>query len=152
MLRTYFTQFARTEELNTRIFDRNLSSIPLRQPVTFYPSNTQHTLPVAKLNGNHPVIENNYEGIYITGNDSKNIYKLYAENIDTDSELRNINKTQVRDSNIHDKYIPSSTSDLYLSDYNTDSTREIYVTTGGKKTNDSNNFFFNHTRQQLKDT
>ena len=53
---------------------------------------------------------------------------------------------------MHNKYIPNTNSDLYLSDYNTDVVRETLKTSSGIRINNSTEFFNNHTRQQLKNS
>ena len=150
MFKTYLRQFARTEELNDRIFDRNISSHHLKLPLSFYGMNTRVTMPITDNTREcEKKIDNNNDNLYITGNDSKNIYYNYASYIDIDSELKNINTPLDNDTDFAEKHIPNSDSDLYLSNYNNDKNVEILKTTGSNYLN-SNDYLYNHTRQQLK--
>ena len=147
--KTYLTQFSRTEDLNKRIYARNNASTSLKMPLPFRSINTRTTFPI-------PIKKEETEkiscprGVFIPGNDSKTFYSGYASSIDIDSNLRNIDKHLETDANIYNSYVPDSNSDLYLENYNTDIEMQQYHTTGGKKINESNSKFNNHTRQQLK--
>ena len=149
--KAYITQFSRTEDLNKRIYSRNYPSQNIMMPIPFRSITTRTTMPV-------PVKQNDTEKInciqgevFIPGNDSGTYYLDYARSIDIDSTLKNIDKNLETDANIFNSYVPSSNSDLYLENYNTDVEIQNLRTTQGKKIH-SNETFNNHTRQQLKNS
>tara|TARA_Y100001980_G_C14494454_1_gene271099 strand:- start:559 stop:1020 length:462 start_codon:yes stop_codon:yes gene_type:complete len=146
--KTYLAQFSRTEDLNKRIYSRNYPSIDLRMPLPFRSITTRTTFPIPVKQQETEKISCPQE-VFIPGNDSKTFYLDYASSIDVDSKLKNIDKHLESDANIFNSYVPSSNSDLYLENYNTDIQPQTLQTTNGKKLN-SNERFNNHTRQQLK--
>ena len=150
-LKTYLTQFSRTEDLNRRLYSRNYPSQNIQMPLPFRSITTRTTLPIPLPTPETVKIITPNNDTFIPGDDSKNNYYGYASQIDVDSNLKNINKHLETDADIRNSYIPNSNSDLYLADYNTDIQRVNYKTTGGDKINNSNNIYYNHTRQQLKD-
>ena len=151
--KAYLSQYARTEDLNKRIFSRNIPSKNLELPLDFRSINTRETFPTVptfKYNTFQQTEEDNYKDIFIPGNDSGNFYYKYAANINNENELKNLTVLLDSDADFQSKYIPASNSDMYISQYHDNTDRPNYKTTQGKNIN-SNNVFFNHTRQQLKD-
>jgi len=149
--KSYLTQFARTEELNKRIYARNNASETLDLPLSFRSIETRTTLPIAVKMPETQKISND-NNTFIPGNNSNTYYYPYGSSIDTNSCLLNITNTLSSETEIHNKYIPNTNSDLYLSNYNTDVVRDTLKTSSGIRINNSTEFFNNHTRQQLKNS
>ena len=139
------------ETLNTPssykfVMDPSSTNLILKIPYT------RTTMPIPIKNEDTEKIVCPNKDVFIPGNDSGTYYTGYASSIDVDSILKNIDKNLETDANIFNSYVPDSNSDLYLENYNTDVEKEELHTTEGKKVNISNKRFYNHTRQQLKDT
>ena len=67
--KSYLTQFARTEELNKRIYARNNASETLELPLSFRSIETRTTLPITvKLHTTHKIT--NDKNTFIPCNDS----------------------------------------------------------------------------------
>ena len=152
--KAYLCQYARTEDLNKRIFNRNIPSEYLKLPLDFRSINTRETFPTVPMfkynTFQKKEDESEYNKLFIPGNDSGNFYYKYASNINNENELKNLTVPLDSDADFESKYIPASNSDMYVSQYYDNTDFQNYKTTEGKKIN-SNNVFFNHTRQQLKD-
>lgn len=149
--KTYFTQFARTEDLNRRIYARNYASQTIQMPLPFRSITTRTTLPVPIPTPENIKINSPNNDTFIPGDESKNNFYGYASKIDVDSSLKNIDRHLESDADIKNSYIPNSNSDLYLADYNTDIPIVEYKTSGGNNIDNSTKQYYNHTRQQLKD-
>lgn len=161
----------RVNEINERIFERNLAYGNSDIPISFRSQNTKYTLyPILDKNQcsnseptNLPFDTNN---MFNPGN-SKGPWSGYASNINHESVLKNqINALQ---NNPKVTYIPEKNSQLYeyvltneknnkLDDFHdlfktpTFSNNNSNKSTISKLNNSLESLFNNHTRQQLKDT
>lgn len=109
-------------EMNTKIYDRNIPSAPVQPYLDVRPVMTKYSLlpiidPRKKINEvmeQQPVY--NTSAVFNPGN-TKSPWSGYASNINTETELRNqIFALQKSDNAV---YVPQSTSDLYTYSFNT---------------------------------
>jgi hypothetical protein len=109
-------------EMNSKIYDRNIPSAQLQPYLDVRPVMTKYSLlpivdPRKKSNENmvqQPVYNTN--AVFNPGN-TQSPWSGYASNINTETELRNqIFALQKSDNAV---YVPSSTSDLYNYSFNT---------------------------------
>ena len=114
----YQGQFARTDELNHRILERNVSDSPLPPNFTPRPVLTKYSL-FPMLDSRKPAnipIENNYN-YSLSNNFTPSVMKNgpvsgFINHVQTESDLRNQNYALHR-GNDKTTYVPSSNSDLY---------------------------------------
>jgi len=153
------------QEINNKIYQRNVPSHSLPPNLSVYPVPTKYVkLGVADK---HPSQETphknyvNYQAHQMFCPTSKNgNYQGYSNHIHLESELRNqFVALQKCDAS---EYIPNYKSNLYS--YSTPSTKkniqpfeylfnnDIYMPFQPISTQQKDSLFFNHTRQQLKDS
>jgi hypothetical protein len=155
-----------TNEINRKIYDRNLPSQMLQPYLSVRPVMTKYSLmpivdPRAPINvemEQQPLY--NVHNVFNPGN-TQSPWSGFASNINNESILRNQIFALQKCS--QSAYVPESTSDLYKYSFKPDKSGNQYQPFPGlfKKENfsefnpNSENIghgtFFNHTRQQLKD-
>ena len=160
----YYCNLERTNELNNRIFNRNLPSQPLKPEISFRPEQTKFTLAteikpkvVIKDSQLKSYEQYNTKQVFNPGND-KAPTEGYFMNIDNESILRNqISPLQKSDQSV---YIPSSTSDLYktiIQSKKVDQphpylfSQQTFSTFNPNPSNLGRKTFNNSTRVELKD-
>ena len=111
----YYCQMERTEQLNDRLYERNVPSGPLEPAFSIRPINTKYTiLPIFdnRVHSRVPIIKHNYniEKTFNPGN-AQAPWNGFAEQINVESSLRNqffaLQKCE------QSNFVPSSSSDLY---------------------------------------
>lgn len=158
----YICQQERTQQLNDRIFSRNIPSAQLQMQFSSRPVSTKYaTMPILnpRASSHIPInVQPTYETTEVFNPGSSAPWSGFPTKVDDESKLRNqffaLQKCE------QSEYVPSSTSDLY----------EVAVTSrpvlqpypGLFQTEDFSEFntnpcnlgkdrLYNHTRQQVKD-
>lgn len=166
----WFGQNERTDELNQRIYSRNVSDVPL--PPNFDPrpiATKQSVFPMIHSRREateqiHPPIHFKSELHFGPANKNRVNATTYFSNIDVESKLRN-QTAALQHGAVQGVYIPSSQSDLYNSSKMVAGRVEaqpfphLFKREGRLHTHVPDNLasiggnhFFNHTRNQLRDT
>jgi hypothetical protein len=166
----WYGQNERTDELNDRIYSRNLSNIPLEPNFDPRPLSTkQSVFPI--INQRKPTIENIRSSIHFEPllhfapcNRNRVNHHTYTSNIDVETVLRNQNTVLQHGASEGGLYIPSSKSDLYNRPSpiglgrredqpfpNILPSSNLYTDVPDNLSTIGNKTFFNHTRNQLRD-
>jgi hypothetical protein len=156
-----------TDEINKKIYDRNLPSQFLQPYLSVRPVMTKYSLmpivdPRAPINV--PLIQQpvyNVHNVFNPGN-TQSPWSGFASNINNESILRNqVFALQECSQSV---YVPSSKSDLYNYGFHPDKSgnkhqpfpglfhKEKFCEFDPNTENISHGLFMNHTRQQLKET
>ena len=158
----YICQQERTQELNERIYSRNVPSSQLQMQFSSRPVSTKYaTMPIVnpRVKSSVPInVEPTYQTTEVFNPGSSAPWAGFPTKIDDESKLRNQFFALQRCE--QSEYVPSTTSDLY----------EVAITSqpvnqphpGLFKTEDfspfnanpcnlGKNLLYNHTRQQVKD-
>lgn len=153
------------QEINNKIYQRFVPSHSLPPNLSVYPVPTKYVkLGVTDNHTQQNTIQNNYPNYQcdtmFCPTFKNNNYNGYSNNIHLESELRNqFVALQKSDAS---EYIPNYKSNLYS--YSTPSNNiniqpfeylfntSIYMPFQPLLTEQNNSLFFNHTRQQLKDS
>lgn len=166
----WFGQNERTDELNQRIYSRNVSAVPLSPNFDPRPIATKQSMfPIihSRKSANepiHPSIHFQNDIHFSPANKNRVNADIYFSNIDVESKLRNQNAA-LQHGAIQGVYIPSSKSDLYNSSKMVAGRKETQPFPHLFKVGDTpfhthipdnlssigRNSFFNHTRNQLRD-
>ena len=158
----YSCQQERTQELNDRIFSRNIPSAQLQMQFSSRPVSTKYaTMPIVNPRAKSQIpinIQPTYETTEVFNPGSSAPWAGFPTKIDDESKLRNqffaLQKCE------QSEYVPSSTSDLY--EVAVTSTPVLQPHPGLFHTEDFSSFdanpcnlgkdrLYNHTRQQVKD-
>lgn len=165
----YLCNQERTQELNERIYNRNIPSQKIQPQYDPRPVKTRRVLfPTIDCQNNSDVNIHTQKKIYNQHSHfnpgSKAPYSGYSENVDQESRLKDIFMAKQKWTG-QTTFIPSSSSDLYQntiqeSPYN-DKHSLLFHSNYNTKQNDNKdldkicgygkNLFHNHTRQQIKD-
>jgi hypothetical protein len=157
----YYCNQERTQELNNRIYERNIPGGSLEPNYDPRPSSTKFqifpTLDAANNNFDSVPIYNS-ESTFNPGT-SKGPWTGFSHNINLESSLRN--QFFGLQNNDHAQYVPSSNSDLYDVKINNNKNiiqphPQLFKEVDFEPFNPNclgqgNNLFNNHTRQQLLD-
>tara|TARA_Y100000816_G_C25976375_1_gene509684 strand:+ start:229 stop:753 length:525 start_codon:yes stop_codon:yes gene_type:complete len=153
----------RTEELNNRLFNRNVPSSLLKPQFEPRPASTKRTkLPIIDESSNQNTDKRKYldyslESVFYGGN-SKAPVEGYFSNILKENDLRNQTRLLQRNDPLS-TYIPDSTSDLYntIVPSRPDTqphpllfTRQQFIQTPTFHNQIGNELFNNHCRTQLR--
>lgn len=151
-----YNNIERDNELNERIFSRNISSNTLEPQFTPRPVQTKYCLmPILdQSNFENTTKINCYKTYNIKDTfnpGTSSPWSGYASNLNTENILRN--QVFPLQNNIQSKYIPSMNSELY-------NNQKLYVIEDDvhfcefnpNKINIGKNLFNNHTRQQIKNS
>lgn len=167
----WFGQNERTDELNSRIYSRNIADVPLSPNFDPRPVATKQSMfPLVSYRKPttepiYPEIRSIPEMHFAPSNRTRVNADIYFSNIDVETKLRN-QTTALQHGAVQGVYIPSSKSDLYNSTLSVagrvepqpfphlfksvDSTFQTHIPENlsiiGRNT------FFNHTRNQLRDS
>lgn len=162
----YYCNLERTNELNNRIFNRNLPSQPLKPEISFRPEQTKFTIlgkdPMKKPEtcSTKAYPKFNPSEVFNPGNATAPWYG-YASNVNEESTLRN--QFFALQSCDQAKYIPSSKSDLYNNSveqmpqseqqqpFPNLFRTEQFDNFEANKCGIAKQLFNNHTQQQIKD-
>lgn len=167
----WFGQNGRTDELNVRIYSRNIADVPLAPNFDPRPIATKQSMfPLINSRKSvsepiHPAIRCNSELHFAPSNKNRVNADIYFSNIDVETKLRN-QTTALQHGAYQGVYIPSSKSDLYNATLSVAGRAESQPFPHLFKSSDSafqthipenlstigRNSFFNHTRNQLRDT
>lgn len=160
----YLGQYARTEELNERISDRNVPSALLKPNYDPRPMGTKRTRfpinqPLMCEGGERYYLEYDQEKVFYGGN-AKAPVDGFMRNVSKETDLRNQTRVLQRNDPLS-TYIPSSASDLYnttvpismsaTSQPHPDLFRHAELRTNRLPPIQPSAGFMNQTRQQLRD-
>ena len=158
----YICQQGRTDELNNRTYDRNLSDKQMA-PKYFSRSVSNRRTVMPTIDSRKQTQES--KAIFKNYNMSMDFhpgvggpYKSYSDNVDKESAL--FNRFNVLQKCPQVNFIPGSASDLYNNTvmasnkpmpFNLLQKEENLISFNPNECNLANDMFFNHTRQQSKD-
>lgn len=165
----WFGQNERTDELNQRIYSRNISDVPLAPNFDPRPVATKQSLfPIVNLRKQvaepiRPEIHFNDKIHFAPKQSTRVNADNYFSNIDVETKLRN-QTTALQHGAHQGVYVPSSKSDLYNNSMFVAGRREnqpfpelfkqenaYYTHVPDNLSTIGRNSFFNHTRNQLRD-
>tara|TARA_Y100000768_G_scaffold388373_1_gene383892 strand:+ start:4716 stop:5216 length:501 start_codon:yes stop_codon:yes gene_type:complete len=161
--KTYITQIQRLEELNDRIYERNIPSINLPSNINTRSVSTKYSkMPIYDIRKDFSTLLDKHNPYIVEESfnpgTSKGPFNGFASNINNESRLRNqYFAIQNCEKSV---YVPSSTSDMY--EVNVSGRNEIQPHKDLFLKNDLGNFnpnkyniggniFNNYTRQQIKE-
>tara|TARA_B100000674_G_scaffold400591_1_gene346173 strand:- start:290 stop:790 length:501 start_codon:yes stop_codon:yes gene_type:complete len=160
---TYITQIDRVQDLNDRIYERNIPSTNLPANINTRPVSTKYSLmPIFDIRKESKTPLKKYEPYVVEDSfnpgSSKGPYNGFSSNINNESRLRNqYFSIQNCERSV---YVPSSKSDMYevsvsgrkeLQPYNDLFSKNDLGNFNPNIHNIGQNIFSNFTRQQIKD-
>jgi len=109
------SQQERTDELNQRLASRQFPDTPLEPSFSPRPLSTKYNLPY-KVESTTPILPTIEHNVFQNFNPATRAgpFKTYMRNVDTETILRN--QTMAIQKSSQSVYVPSSTSDLYVTE------------------------------------
>jgi len=154
---TYFCNYERLEQLNERLYNRNLASTNIPTTVDPRPQHTRRGVQYGQTNLKHKPIQY-FTSTHFLPSNSKYPYIGYAKSIDAEHHLRNQFFPKQKEC-VYTSYIPSTKSSLY-NQYNVDVNHDIQkhsllfkepeMSLHNPSHIEETRVFFNDTRQLVK--
>lgn len=160
----YYCQMNRNQELSNRMYERNIPSHQMGQAYFARPVDTYATIfPMLDCHKPATVVKAKFppycqQKVFNPGSGAP--YDGYSKNVDVESALHN--SFHPRQKCVQGKYIPSSKSDMFNSNYLVPTTKPVEMTNqllfkqeefspfNPNQCNLGHKMFYNHIRQQTK--